>query len=436
MMLKQFRERVLNLTWKHLQVFLQKILLSTNLFLKNELINHAGACAFFFFLSITPLFLLILISFDRYLASYPDVSAHFFDFLKTINENLDKDFLVKIGILNVNTTAIGIFGILNLLWAGRWVIIGIQRGLGIIFPAEKARPPIMVNILSFLFLSILLVISVLVTFVSVGLKFLESILSESLMIQTLFQSLLPLLKGILPVLMTFLVIFAAYRFVPIKRPKTLPSLIGAVFCSLSVILLHVLFAKFFNVARYNVIYGVLGSLILMVLWMHFSFILFFFFAEFTFVSDKIDILVLERMYVFQSQQDRKGKKIGKFLFSHPEQVFEKYAIYYSPGEILFQEGDGSTDIYFIYQGSIGIYRTVNETERKIAVIQEGEIFGEMAYLLEESRTATAKAETDTILMVITPDIFEELLLVNRIVSRDVIQTLSNRLRKTQLPEKP
>ena len=142
------------------------------------------------------------------------------------------------------------------------------------------------------------------------------------------------------------------------------------------------------------------------------------------------------MYVFQSQQDTKGKKIGKFLFSHPEQVFEKYAIHYSPGEILFQEGDGSTDIYFIYQGSIGIYRTVSETERKIAVIQEGEIFGEMAYLLEESRTATAKAETDTILMVITPDIFEELLLVNRIVSRDVIQTLSNRLRKTQLPEKP
>ncbi len=70
------------------------------------------------------------------------------------------------------------------------------------------------------------------------------------------------------------------------------------------------------------------------------------------------------------------------------------------------------------------------------MIQECEIFGEMAYLLEESRTATAKAETDTILMVITPDIFEELLLVNRTVSRDVIQTLSNRLRKTQLPEKP
>lgn len=121
---------------RHFQVFLQKISLSLHLFFRNELFNHAGAAAFFFILSIPPVFLLLLIAFDRYLVSYADASVIFFEFIKSINENLDKDLLVKIGLLNVNTTAIGIFGLLNLLWAGRAIITSIQRGLGIIFPGS------------------------------------------------------------------------------------------------------------------------------------------------------------------------------------------------------------------------------------------------------------------------------------------------------------
>ena len=53
--------------------------------------------------------------------------------MKNLNENLDKDLLAKIGLLNVNPTAIGIFGLLNLLWAGRAILTAIQRGLGVIF---------------------------------------------------------------------------------------------------------------------------------------------------------------------------------------------------------------------------------------------------------------------------------------------------------------
>lgn len=427
-------DNALKFVGRHFQVFLQKIILSRNLFLKNELLNHAGASAFFFLLSITPVFLLLLISFDRYLTSYPDVSYHFFSFLKNINENLDKDLLVRIGLLNLNTTAIGIFGLINLLWAGRWIITGIQRGLDTIFPGGKNRNPIVRNIFSFLILSILLVVSVLVTFISIGLNFFQTLFAGNMMAIAFFQSLLPVIRHILPFLVTVLVIFMAYRFVPVKKPKTVHGLTGAVLCALAIILLHMLFSKFFSVTRYNVIYGVLGSLILMVLWVHFSFVLFFFFAEFTFVSDKIDVLLFERMYFFQLRQDIKGKKIEKFLFSHPKRIFEKYARCYEPGEIIFRQGEESTDIYFIYHGSIDIYRHADGNERKIAVIGKGEVFGEMAYLLKENRTATASAETESILLVITSDIFEELLMVNRTVSRDVIHVLSNRLRKTQLPE--
>ena len=237
-------------------------------------------------------------------------------------------------------------------------------------------------------------------------------------------------------LIIFLVIFLAYRFVPKQKPRTSSSLIGALLCASSVILLHTLFSKLFDVTQYKMIYGVLGSLILMVLWIYFSFALFFFFAEYTFVSDKIDVLVLERLYFFRLQDDVKKKRIEKFLYHHPKLIFEKYAKHFNAGDIIFQQGDNSTEIFFIQRGSIGIYRKTNGSKEKIATLEEGEVFGEMAYLLGESRTATAVTESESFLITVNPTIFEELLQVNNIISRNVIQLLCNRLRKTHLTERP
>jgi CRP-like cAMP-binding protein len=60
----------------------------------------------------------------------------------------------------------------------------------------------------------------------------------------------------------------------------------------------------------------------------------------------------------------------------------------------------------------------------------------MSYLLNENRSATAVAETESMLIVITPAIFEELLQANNTFSRNLIQLLSNRLRNTHLPKTP
>ena len=421
---------------KHFQVFLQKVNLSVNLFLKNELFNHAGAAAFYFLLSVTPVFLLLIIAFDRYLTSYPDFSVTFFTFLKSINENLDKDLFVKIGLLNVDTTAIGIFGLLNLLWAGRSILTSIQRGMGIIFPAEKSRPPHIMNTLSFIILSFLLLLAVLATFISMGLNFVQALLADSQIVQVLFQTFLYIARRLLPFIVIFIVIFMIYRFIPSEKPQTGSSFFGALFCAMSIILIHVIISKFFSFSKYNVIYGFFGSVILIVLWVHLSFVLFFFFAEFTFVSERIDILLLERFYFFKFMHDEKGDKIQKFLFGHPARIFDKFSRRYKPEEILFMQGDQNKDIYFIYKGSVAIYRHSNDNEQKVATLEDGAIFGEMAYLLNENRTATAVAQTESIILVVVPEIFEELLQTNYLFSRKLIQVLSDRIRKTQHWKKP
>lgn len=409
------------------QIFLQKIGLSINLFAKNELFNHAGAAAFFFIVSIPPVFLLLIIALDRFLVSYSEASRILFGFMKNIHGNLDKDLLVKIGLLNLKPTAIGIFGLLNLLWAGRAILTSIQRGLGVIFPPEKSRPPMATTVLSFFILTVLMAGSLLITFVIIGLKFFQHLLETDRLVQPLLQPLLLIFKHFIPFLIFVLLIFLAYRFVPPSRPKTASSFVSAVGCTLTIYIIHILFSKFFSVSQYNVIYGVLGSLILMVLWVYFSFLLFFFFAELTFVSDSLDVLVLDKMFLLRTNQDLKGKKIEKFLFNHPKWIFEKYAKRFHAGDIIFHEGDSSRNIYFVEQGSINLLHTTDGDDYKIATVRDNRILGATAYLLDESRSTTAVAETESLLLVIAPYIFEELLQVNPSFSRDIIHLLCDRI---------
>jgi len=427
---------VLEWIWKEIQFFFQKFMLTSSLFLKNELVYHAAATAFFFLLSIAPIFLILLLTFNKYLASFPNISDEFFAFLKNINANIDKDFLVRIGLINVKAKVAGIIGLLNLLWAGCWILTAIQKGLEIVFKSQKIRTTLVMNVLSLLALTVMLGLAFLAAVISIGLNFIQAMMVDNFFFMKLISSFMPVMKDLLPFLSTFLLIFLSYRFVPGTKPTTLSSLKGAFWCALAVILLHLLMARFLSVTRFNIIYGVLGSLILMLLWVHFTFVLFFYFAEYTYVSDNIDSLTIGRMYFFRLQPDIKKKKIERFLFKHPKRVFEKYARHHQAGETVFREGDHTTDIFYVYRGRIGIYRLIEETQQRFASVEAGEIFGEMAYLLKEKRMATAISETESTILVISADIFEELLQVNQPFARDVILQLSNRLRKIHLPEKP
>lgn len=421
---------------KQAQFFFQKLMLTSSLFLKNELLYHAAATAFFFLLSITPIFLMLLLTFNKYLTSFPDISDEFFAFLKNINSNIDKNFLIRIGLINVKAKVAGTIGLLNLLWAGCWILTAIQKGLEIVFKSQKIRTTLVMNVLSLLALIVMLGLAFLVAVISIGLNFFQAMMADNFFFLRLISSFMPVIRELLPFLSIFLLIFLSYRFVPGTKPTTLSSLKGALWCALAVILLHLLMARFLGVTRFNIIYGVLGSLILMLLWVHFTFVLYFFFAEYTYVSDNIDSLTIGRMYFFRLQSDIKGKIIERFLFKHPKRVFEKYVRHYQAGETIFREGDDTTDIFYVYRGRISVYRGIEETQQMFAAIEAGEVFGEVAYLLNEKRMATAISETESTILIISADIFEELLQVNQPFARDVIQQLSNRLRKIHLPEKP
>jgi len=80
-----------------------------------------------------------------------------------------------------------------------------------------------------------------------------------------------------------------------------------------------------------------------------------------------------------------------------EGSFEKELV---KGERLFKEGDPGYEIYIIKKGKIRIYKELEGEEKTLAILKEGEIFGEMAVLDGKPRSASAQAVEHTVLEVL------------------------------------
>ncbi|MCB1137575.1 MAG: Crp/Fnr family transcriptional regulator [Leptospiraceae bacterium] len=75
----------------------------------------------------------------------------------------------------------------------------------------------------------------------------------------------------------------------------------------------------------------------------------------------------------------------------PESLFEKFGKTFEPGEIIFCEFEPGNDFYFIQDGQVKITKTFGQTQKTLDVLSIGDIFGEMAILEEEPRSASAIA---------------------------------------------
>ena len=72
-------------------------------------------------------------------------------------------------------------------------------------------------------------------------------------------------------------------------------------------------------------------------------------------------------------------------------VFERFAVTFQKGDIIFCEYEPGDNFYLIQEGSVQIVKIMGNIEKIIDILYPGEIFGEMAILEEAPRSATAMA---------------------------------------------
>ncbi len=99
----------------------------------------------------------------------------------------------------------------------------------------------------------------------------------------------------------------------------------------------------------------------------------------------------------------------------------------NPGEVLFNEGEQGDVMYLIREGKIKITKGKGEDEKVLAVLKEGDFFGEMAIIDGSPRSAGAIAATPVSLLVIDKETFQSKITENPLIHY-VLETLSRRLR--------
>lgn len=72
-------------------------------------------------------------------------------------------------------------------------------------------------------------------------------------------------------------------------------------------------------------------------------------------------------------------------------LYSKFGKQFNPGEIIFCEFEPGNDFYLIQHGRVKITKVVKNKEKTMDVLGAGDIFGEMAILEEQPRSATAVA---------------------------------------------
>ena len=145
-------------------------------------------------------------------------------------------------------------------------------------------------------------------------------------------------------------------------------------------------------------------------------------AGFSFSLDgmhaKVDIRRLGKIPIFQGLEKEPLLHLATLLTSET----------YERGQMIVREGDQGDKFYLIARGSVEVRKQFSDGDRRVAVLQEGDHFGEIALLKNIPRTASVITTETTVLLSLRREWFLELTKDYPQVMEAVEQTLTQRMK--------
>lgn len=108
-------------------------------------------------------------------------------------------------------------------------------------------------------------------------------------------------------------------------------------------------------------------------------------------------------------------------------VFERFAVTFQKGDIIFCEYEPGDNFYLIQEGSVQIVKIMGNIEKIIDILYPGEIFGEMAILEEAPRSATAMANEKVKALEFNRQNFEVLMMGNPQIALKLLKLFTKRI---------
>lgn len=377
-------------------------------FQKNNNFEAAAGLSYYSFFALIPTLLLTVYLFGDYLTSSHSTLDGIEGLLPKVAPEVNAFLLKEVQALSRHKALWGAFTLVSLVLLIAPFAKACRTAFSRIFKFEREYSYLKAKLIDtlgtfiFLIMFVFLVLS----------EFLYSLYVDTFLID------LPTVMDISYLLAPFFLgliglIFFYGFFVPVKL-KWFHLLTGAL---LTVSLWSLIRPAFFLLLQVNPLYGfAFGSLkmiFLLVIWVYYSFAALLVGAEIMANMNRTEALLLKGLFF----NHKAGRKIpDKFIKS-----FEK-------GELVFKEGEIGQEMYYILSGAVAII----SDEKVLRIIKEGEYFGEVAMLLNASRTATIKVEEPgTRLVCISHENFETLLRENPIIVLTILKEMSAKLKASE-----
>ncbi len=375
---------------------------SISSFRRNGDLGLASSLAFYSALALIPALFLITFITGNILGSSHKAILRIQEMVINFIPQYSKEILKEVRHLTSLKTGIGALNIFILIWSIMPLAGQLRTSLNTIFMKDTRKP---------LPVEKLLDIVIITAFIAgLSLVALENLIIKSIKLFIPFFTVPAYLKGIIPfILITLLTLFLYQAFTMIRLRYLL---LGALTTTILWFIMKPAFTLFltFN-PGYGVVFGSFKSLFIVMIWIYYSQIAFLFGAEVSANLLKMDVIIMKRVI-------KKNKSISKRHRFRMIRNFKK-------GEVIFNEGDVSKEFYYLIKGKVGILKG----GREIASVGEKEFIGEMAFLTDEPRTATAICLEDTELLVIDHEKLDILIKEIPDLFRMMLRDMACRLKK-------
>ncbi|NNE46601.1 MAG: cyclic nucleotide-binding domain-containing protein [Rhodothermales bacterium] len=103
--------------------------------------------------------------------------------------------------------------------------------------------------------------------------------------------------------------------------------------------------------------------------------------------------------------------------------------FYDTGATLIQQGEVGDCMFVLQEGEVAVLKEEDGKEAVVDVLKKGEIFGEMAIIEKQVRSATVRAVTPVRVLTIDKKTFLRRVHEDPTLALNVLKTMSGRIRK-------
>lgn len=387
----------------------QVVYLFSSFYVQNSLYTCAAACAYSFFFSVIPIIMITLSILVWLTRSSPSLIAEVISYLQQLQyvNFFDVGAFVERVLAYRQTSWVNVVSVLFAFWMARKLFATTMQGMKLIFRGNIKNRFVINQLIVFAGEVAFVVVATVIILLLFGFRLLLTLPIFSVLrghLEWIGSRLSVTLVNFVAYLIVFIFVSLVYRFSSRTKPSMKLCVVSSALCTVAFFIVTRIMLLFMNFSNYNLVYGVLASLMILLLEIYIFFLIFFGGAQLIYVVQFFSTLLIGELYLLPPHDTREMKSVlRRILFINPVSLMDKDdVIYCAAGDVIYKDNENSYDVYYIAQGSV-----VVKLDREFVYFVRGDFFGAVNCLLETPRNGTAVATVECKLIKFNADTFRK-----------------------------